>query len=34
MKKNYDFILDTTNESNVEKNVDRIMDFLKSRNLV
>lgn len=30
-EKNYDFILDTTNESNIEKNVDRIIDFLKSR---
>lgn len=27
----YDFILDTTNESNIEKNVDRIIAFLKSR---
>lgn len=29
--KNFDFILDTTNENNVEKNVDKIIDFLKSK---
>jgi len=27
----YDFILDTTNESNIEKNVDRIIEFLNSK---
>lgn len=30
-EKNFDFILDTTDESDIEKNVDRIMEFLKSR---
>lgn len=27
----YDFVLDTTNESDIEKNVDKIIDFLNSR---
>jgi cytidylate kinase len=30
-EKHYDFILDTTDESDVEKNVDRVMEFLNSK---
>jgi CMP/dCMP kinase len=33
-KANYDFILDTTDEDNVEFNVNRIISFLKEKNLV
>lgn len=29
--KDFDFILDTTNESDVEKNVNKIIDYLKSK---